>query len=277
MREWGFALWDIVKRTFTQWQAHRSAQMAAALAFYGAIALAGLSLVAVYVAAGRAPHAGHVTGAHNARILDAILREAASRRYAWVALVTGGLTFVLAVLGSALQLQSALDAVWDVKPRGAAKEAGRHAPQLAAIFGLTLLLLCLLFTGAAVHALMSHSHALPVLKGLFFQALDVGASIVLLTGIFLVMFAYLPPADIPWRNVWLGAFVSAVLYERGQFALALYLGQMEAASPYADAGAILAVLIWLYYSGQVVLIGAIVTKVLKERAEKRAGARKNAA
>jgi membrane protein len=118
---------------------------------------------------------------------------------------------------------------------------------------------------------------LPVLRGLFFQALDVGASIVLLTGIFLVMFAYLPPVDIPWRTVWLGAFVSAVLYERGQFALALYLGQMEAASPYADAGAILAVLIWLYYSGQVVLTGAIVTKVLKERGEKRADARKNAA
>ena len=132
-------------------------------------------------------------------------------------------------------------------------------------------------SGGALHALTSHTHALPIFTGVLYQALDIGASIALLTCVFLFMFAYLPPAGISWRNVWLGSFISAVLYERGQFALALYLGQMEAQSPYADAGALLAVLLWLYYSAQVVLAGAIVTKVLKERADERTSARNKAA
>jgi membrane protein len=84
-----------------------------------------------------------------------------------------------------------------------------------------------------------------------------------------VIFAYLPPVDIPWRKVWLGAFLSAVLYERGQFALSVYFGQMDATSPYADAGAVVAVLVWLYYSAQVVLIGADFTKVLNDDAQRR--------
>jgi membrane protein len=90
-----------------------------------------------------------------------------------------------------------------------------------------------------------------------------------LTFVFLFIFAYLPPGDIAWRKVWIGAFISAVLYERGQFALSLYLGQMDARSPYADAGALVAVLIWLYYSASVVLIGADFTKVLKEQPDRK--------
>lgn len=281
MRAWLRAGWDIVRQTFTEWQKHRSAEMAAALAFYGAIAIAGLALVALYIAAGKATHSGYIAGAHNARMLDSILRAAATRSNSWVAVAIGAIVFVLAVVGTALQLQRALDSIWDAQAQhrdgGAAKEAGRHAPQFAAIFGLTLLLMVLLFAGAAVHALISHTHALPLFTGLIYQALDVGASIVLLTAIFYVMFAYLPPSNVPWRYVLFGSFISAVLYERGQFALALYLGQMEGTSPYADAGAVLAVLIWLYYSGQVVLIGSILTKVFKLRGERGPGARKNAA
>jgi membrane protein len=94
-------------------------------------------------------------------------------------------------------------------------------------------------------------------------------SIVLLTFVFLVIFAYLPPVEIPWRKAWLCAFLSAVLYERGQFGLAVYFGQMDATSPYADAGAVVAVLVWLYYSAQVILVGADFTKVLTQGAQQR--------
>lgn len=83
-----------------------------------------------------------------------------------------------------------------------------------------------------------------------------------------IALAYLPPVDIPWRKVWIASFISAVLYERGQFALSVYLSQMDARSPYADAGVLLAVMVWLYYSAQVVLVGADFTKVLKERGER---------
>lgn len=132
-----------------------------------------------------------------------------------------------------------------------------------------LLLIVLLLAGATVHALTAHTHHLPLLRGVLYQALDVGVTIVVLTFVFLFIFAYLPPVDVPWRNVWIASFVSAVLYERGQFALSVYLGQMDARSPYADAGVLLAVLLWLYYSAQIVLVGADFTKALKERSERK--------
>lgn len=281
-------VWAILKDTFAQWQAHRSAEMASSLAFYGALALAGLALAAVYVASLVAvhPHASvtgnarHVAGTQNAQALETILHSAAQAHYGWIALAIGVLMFVLAVAATAFQLQRALDAVWDRKKgdgSGAVREAGGHALQFLAIYGLTLLLMVLLFAGGAVHALTAHTHALPLVRGVLYQALDIGASIVLLTFLFLFMFAYLPPAGIPWRGVWIASFVSAVLYERGQFALALYFGQMNAKSPYADAGAVLAILVWLYYSAQVVLVGAILTKVLKQRADQGGPARKKAA
>jgi membrane protein len=251
--------------------------MASSLAFYGALAIAVLGLVAVYVAshvAGNgAAHAqargqaGHIAGSHNAEIVSAVLGEAASRHDAWIALVVGAAVFFTAVIATALQLQQVLDVIWE--RRGAVKQAKAHAPQFALIFVLALVLVVLLIAGATVHALTTHTHHLPILRGIFYQALVVGVTIVVLTFVFLCIFAYLPPVDIPWRKVWIGSFVSAVLYERGQFLLSLYLGQMDARSPFADAGALLAVLLWLYYSASVVLIGADFTKLLKERGERR--------
>lgn len=277
LRNWAATVWDLVKRTAAQWFAHRSAEMASSLAFYGALGLAGLGLVAVYAAAqilGRGSAAaqtrgqtGHIAGAHNAQMIDTIIREAASRHDAWIALAAGSIVFILAVAATALQLQQAVDVIWE--QRSAVKDAKHHVPQFLAIYALSLVLIVLLFAGAAVHALTAHTHHLPLLRGLLYQALVVGLTIVVLTFVFLFIFAYLPPADIPWSKVWIAAFISAVLYERGQFALSLYLGQMDARSPYADAGALLVVLLWLYYSAQVVLVGADFTKVLKERPERK--------
>lgn len=283
LKQWAARAWEIAGETFRQWQKHRSAELASSLAFFGALALAGLALIAVYGAgvwfghgssrAYAAGHAQHISGPHNARVLDFVLREAASRHDAWIALVAGALIFIAAIAGSALQMQRAIDVIWDAKPQSTgkseAKAARRHAPQFLAIYGLALLLAVLLFAGATVHGLTYHTHHLPALQGVLYQALDVGVSIVLLTFVFLFIFAYLPPVDVPWRQVWLASFISAVLYERGQFGLAVYFGLMDATSPYADAGAIVAVLLWLYYSAQIVLVGADLTKVLKDRAQER--------
>lgn len=274
---WARTAWTLFQRTAGQWNEHRSAEMASSLAFFGALALAGLGLVAVYAAARIVGHGsaaaqtrgqtGHIAGPHNGQMLEAILREAAGRHDAWVALVVGAVIFAVAVALTALQLQQMLDVIWGT--RRAAKDAKEHAPQFLAILFLSLLLVVLLLAGAAVHALTSHTHHLPILKGMLYQSLVIGVTIVVLTFVFLFVFAYLPPVNIPWRKVWIGSFISAVLYERGQFALSIYLGLMDARSPYADAGAVLAVLLWLYYSASVVVIGADFTKILKELPERR--------
>ncbi len=275
--EWARKIWSLVKKTASQWRAHRSAELASSLAFYGALTLAGLSLIAVYAAtkiigrgssAARAHSAtGDVAGSHNAQVLDTVLREASMRHDAWIALAVGVVMFCVGVALTAMQLQRMLNVIWE--QRGAAKDAKKHAPQFAAIFLLALLLVVLLFAGAAVHGLTAHTHHLTPARGMLYQAAVVVVTIVLLTFVFLFIFAYLPPVDIPWRKVWIASFICAILYERGQFALSAYLGLMDAQSPYADAGVLLAVLLWLYYSAQVVLVGADFTRVLKEQPEPR--------
>lgn len=280
LMHWARTCWELAKETWHQWNEHRSAEMAASLAFYGAVSLAGLSLVALYAVshmlgagAGEAHARGQamqVAGAHNARFFDSILRQARRRHDAWIALAVGSLLFVAGVVASALQVQQVLNVIWDT-PRGGATaaQAKRHAPQFAVILLLVLILLVCLFAGAAVHALTSHTHRVAPLQGVLYQALVIALSIAVLTFVFLFIFAYLAPVDVPWRKVWIASFVSAVLYERGQFALSVYLGQMDATSPYADLGVLLAILMWLYYSGQVLLVGADFTKVLKERGTRR--------
>lgn len=290
LRGWLALGTELVRGTFDQWRSHRSTELAASLAFFGALALAGLGLAAVFAAGiwfsdaqsvrHAAGTAGNVAGSENARALRTVLHAAAAGHDTWIAAVIGGIAFLLAVAGTALQLQRLLDAMWDEAGKKGAREARKarkHAGEFAAIYILTLLLIALLFTGAAVHGLTYHTHRLPALQGTLYQALDVGASIVLLTFVFLFVFAYLPPVDIRWRNVWIASAASAVLYERGQFALAVYFGQMNAASPYADVGAVLAVLVWLYYSAQVVVIGAAFTKTLHERQHARSKRKTHAA
>lgn len=269
---------EIVKTTFRNWKQHRSAEMAAALAFYGALALAGLALVVLFcathfaatsVAAHAATLTGQVAGAHNGGEVAAVLRESASSSDAWIALVAGVLLFAGAIVATALQLQQLLNVVWGTAASrsGAAHDARRHTPQLAAMCALAFVLLVLLFCGAAVHGLTMHTHRLGLVQGIGYQAGVVVITIVVLTIVFLCMFAYVSPVKARWRDVWIAAALSAVLYERGQFALSVYVGQMDVRSPYADAGALAAVLLWLYYSAQVVVIGADLTKTLKERSE----------
>jgi membrane protein len=250
--------------------------MAAALAFYGAVALSGMVLIALYIGAAVAGeqtrrHAvgavARASGPHSAQLIDTIFREASLRHHAWVALIAGILLFIVATAGTAFQLQSVLDVIWDTRPdqrdERASEDKAKRRAGFAAVYVLAFILGILLFAGAAIHGLTMHTHRLPAVNGLLYQALVVGVTIAILTFTFLCIFAYLPHADVPWKDVWIASFISAILYERGQFALAVYLGQMDARSPYADAGALIAVLLWLYYSAQVVVIGADLTKVLK--------------
>jgi membrane protein len=276
------ALWsqvhEIAAETYGQWRRHRSSEMAAALAFYGAVALAALTLMALYIAAVVARDRGmrafatgqlaHTTGTHNAQILDIILREAILRHYGWVALVVSAVVLIVAILATAMHVQEMIDVVWrpeQPEKEHPAQDARRHAGQFGIVVVLSFLLAVLLFAGAGIHGLMSRTHGLSFTMGLLYQSLDVSVSIVLITLVFLCIFAYLPPVDVPWKKVWPAALIGAILYERGQFALSIYIGQMDAKSPYADAGALLVILVWLFYSSQVVVIGADLTKVLHKR------------
>lgn len=283
LREWTSTVWTLLRETFVQWQRHRSAEMAAALAYYGVLAAAGVVLMGVYIAARVAGtpawltnQTGQYAGVGNEQVVRYLLGQAIVRHNAWIALLVGAITLVVAMVGIAFQVQRIIDAVWAEEVRHSGKELRRNLGSFAVIFALASLYMIVLLGGAALHGLTSHTHHLPLLAGTLYQALDVGAGIVVLTTIFLCIFAFVAPVDVPWRHVWIASGLSAVFCERGEFALAIYFGQMDARSPYADAGALLAVILWLYYSAEVVVAGTEFTRVLRNHASSRARARADA-
>lgn len=278
VRRWTLKGWELLRETFVQWQRHRSAEMASALAYYGVLAAAGVTLIGVYAAARIAGTPAWLTtqtardaGAGNEQVVRYLLEQALTRHDAWVALLAGAIAFVLALVGIAFQIQRILDAVWAEEVRKSGNEVRHNLASFAAIFLLATIYMAVLLGGAALHGMTSHTHHLPLLTGTLYQGLDAAVGVVVLAFIFLFIFAYVAPVDVPWRHVWIASVVAAVLCERGEFALSIYFGQMDARSPYADAGAVLAVVLWLYYSAEVVVLGAEFTRVLRNTLSQQRG------
>jgi membrane protein len=129
------------------------------------------------------------------------------------------------------------------------------------VLGLAFLLLVSMVISAALAAMGSLFNNLPDAMQWMAQGIHIGVSIIILTLLFAMMFKYLPDVKIGWRDVLLGAVVTAVLFTIGKFAIGLYLGHSSMASSYGVAGSFVVLLVWVYYSAQILFFGAELTQV----------------
>jgi membrane protein len=272
----------LVKEVAREASADGLGRQAAALAYFAIFSLPGLLVLVVSVAAlawdrtavERSLFAQFdgLLGRSGAEAIRGMLSEAAQPRgSSLVARVVGIGGLVLGATGFFLQLQAALDAVWGVR-RGA---KGRGIVFLVVkrllSFGMVLGLGLLVVVSLAFHALLAAvgdrlagtvvSGATSVLLG----ALELAASTVLLAGLFAAVYKFLPDLRIEWREVAVGALVTAVLFVLGKFAIGFYLGRSDPGSAYGAAGPLVLVLVWVYYSSLVVLVGAEFTQVYARR------------
>jgi membrane protein len=180
----------------------------------------------------------------------------------------GGLTSLIglgallfAAIGVVVQLKDALNTVWEVEE---SKESGiwhflrTYVLSLAAVIAVGFLLLISLLLTAGIAAL-GKLYASSVPEGLL-QPIGFTASFAVVALLFALMFKYLPDADVRWRDVWLGAGVTALLFEVGKFLIGLYIGKQGLESSFGAASSLVVVLIWVYYSAQIVLMGAEFTR-----------------
>jgi membrane protein len=177
------------------------------------------------------------------------------------------ISFVILVLGASglfVQLHDAVNVIWDVKAKPWHDLWGLLRTRLVS-FGMLLVVAFLMLVSLSVSA------ALAVLNHYFvrrFPGADIflmiahnTASIVIFAIVFAALFKYLPDAIVSWRDVWIGAIVTAVLFTLGKVAIGIYLGHSSVASVYGAAGSIVAWLVWVYYSSLILLIGAEFTQV----------------
>jgi membrane protein len=269
---------EILKETWRQFDEDRAPRLAAALAYYIVFSIAPLLIVLTAIA-GAVFDAATVRrevyaqlqgllGSQGARAAYDIMEHANVSKGGTLATILGGAAILIGASALFAQLREALDAVWGVRPaklpfvRGFLKE---HVFSLALVVGAGFLLLVSLLVNAAVAALVHSLHdRLPGSDALWEAGYYV-VSTLAAWGVFAAAFKVLPDVRIPWRDVIRGAFWTALLFSVGQALLGLYLGRGAFGNAYGAAGSFVVLLVWTYYSSQVLLFGAELTQVLARR------------
>jgi membrane protein len=249
-------------------------RMGAALAYYTLFAIAPVLVVASGIAgtvfstdtvrAEMVSQIDQLVGHDGAQAVQSLLDGAGQRRVGAVATVLGGIAFVVAATGAFLELQAALNTVWRVKPNPGGHLRAFLVDRLRS-FGLVVAIGFLLTVSLAVTAAFStfsawlsrHSSSVP----LVWSGVSVLVPLVGTTSLFALLYRVLPDVKLRWRDVATGACVTAVLFTVGQQLIGLYVGQSSVVAGYGPAGSVMILLLWVYYSCQIVLFGAEFTRI----------------
>ena len=269
----------LIQDTVVSWNDHDATTQSAALAFYTMFSLAPLMIVVIALAGmafGRDEVRAQILsefqgwmGPDAATFLQGLLRTAAKSPTNKLAGILGILTLVFGASGVFVQLQQSLNRIWGVAPKPGAAFTSllrKRILSFAVVLGIGFLLVVSLILSTALTAAgdyLERRYQLPV------NLLHVGnilVSFVLITLLFALIFRLLPDVHLGWRNVFLGAVVTSLLFGIGKSLIGFYLGRTGAASAYGAAGSLVMILSWVYYSALVFLLGAEFTRVYSSRA-----------
>ncbi len=234
-----------------------------------AIAVAGSLFGAEAVRGEIVGQIDQLVGTEGGKAVQALLQGATRKDENILAATVGGITFVLAACGAFLELQAALDAIWRVKPAPDEGQLKAFFLDRLRSFGLVVAIGFLLLVSLAVNAalaafatwLETWAPAMPVIL----YALNFLLSVAVTAALFGLLFKFLPDVELKWRDVATGATVTALLFTIGKHIIGLYLGQSSTTSSYGAAGSVIVLLLWVYYSCQIVLIGAEFTRLYSDR------------
>lgn len=267
--------WAVVKQTGSDWLDDRAMTMAASLAFYSVLSLAPMLVIAVAVAGfafGEQAARGQIVtelegliGHEGGAAVEAVLASAHRPSAGIIGTVVGVVVLLFGASGVFGELQESLNVVWKVarKPgRGVVGLVTDRFFSFAMVLGVGFLALVSLVVTTLLGAMGTFfSHTLPGGEGLW-QVLNTVISLVVTTGLFAMIFKFIPDAKVRWRDVWWGALVTAVLFTVGKLLIGLYLGKASVGSAYGAAGSLVVLVVWVYYSSQILLFGAELTQVI---------------
>jgi membrane protein len=208
-----------------------------------------------------------VIGTDGAKAVETMVASASEPTSGLVATIMGAIMLLVGALGLFGELQDALNTVWEVEPKpdqgGFLAFVRNRLLSFTMVLGTAFLLLISLVISAVLSVVgkLLGDWGVTILG----QALNLGVSLFVITLLFAMIYRFLPDAKIAWRDVWFGAAFTTLLFTLGKFLIGLYLGQSGTASAYGAAGSLAALLIWLYYSAQIFLFGAELTKAFADR------------
>ncbi len=264
--------WLIIKDTGYGFVADEALSRGAAIAFYTATSLAPVLLIVIAIAglvfghdAAQNAITGQLSGLmgdQTAQLLQTAVVSASKKTSGTLATLVGLLTLILTASGVFGEMQSALNAIWKAEPSGTAitRLIRARAVSLGLVAALGFLLLVSLVVSATLAAFGNQLNAVLPFGKIILSLINLIVSFALITVLFAAIYKILPDRPLAWRDVILGAVVTAALFTAGKSLIALYIGRSDTVSSYGAAGALIAVLLWVYYSAQIFLLGAEFTK-----------------
>jgi membrane protein len=265
-------MFAVLKQAFKDFNDDECPVRAAALAYYTIFALPPLLILLIFVAGAlwdpqdvQAALEGQfatLVGSDGARAVREMLQSADRPGSRGVLAATLGIAALLfGATGAMLQLQSALNRAWEVRPDpkqgGWKRFLAKRILSLAMIIGVAFLLVVSLAVTAVISAAGT---ALTFIPESLLQSVNFVLSFAVLTLLFATIFKILPDAVIQWRDVWVGAVTTSLLFVVGKFVIGLYLGRSSPGDAYGAASALAVILVWIYYAGMIVLFGAEFTQ-----------------
>lgn len=271
-------LFSLLKETFDEWNEDKAPRLAAALAYYTAFSIAPLLIVAIAIAGlffGEEAVRGQVSqqisgavGTQAAGAIEEMLVNFNQPQAGTLAAVIGVITLLLGAAGLFGQLQDALNTIWEVAPKpggGILLMLRQRFISFTMVLGIGFLLLVSLVISAGVTLAGNLVARFLPEQELVLQLVNLLLSFGIITLLFALIYKILPDVEIAWRDVWLGAAVTSLLFNVGKFLIGLYLGSSTVGSAYGAAGSFVVLLIWVNYSAQILLFGAEFTQVFARR------------
>src|SRR6266571_525804 len=280
-----FPMWlqgwvSLCEKAVYSWLDDHAPTMGAAIAYYTVFSLAPMLVLVIAVAGlafGRQAAEGalfgelaDLIGPESAVAVQAMLRSASDTGSGIFATAIGIGTLIIAATAVLGELQSALNVIWKVPPSGGSGFGAWHFLKsrllsLAVILVIGFLLLVSLVISTALAAFSDYLDWLLPGLATILRIVHLTLSFGFTTVLFAMMFKILPDNPVEWEEVWLGAAVAALLFTVGKHLISLYIGSSNMASTYGAAGALIIVLVWVYYSAQILLLGAELAKAYSDR------------
>jgi len=267
--------WSLARRAVDAWTDDYAPSMGAALSYYALFSIAPLLLIVIGVAgfffgeeAARGEIFGQIAGligAEGARAVEGLLASARKPESGLLAMLVGTALLITGASTVSGELQNALDRIWRAPAREAAKGWWKLIRVRLLSFGMILGIAFLLMVSLVLSAVVS---ALGRWWGL--HVLDLALSFALTTLLFAMIYKVMPRVRIAWRDVWAGAAVTAALFAIGKWLIGLYIGRSSTASAFGAAGSLVVLMLWVYYSSQIFLLGAEFTRLYAEERGSRA-------
>lgn len=269
---------SLARATISEWLDDNSLTLGAALSYYTVFSLAPLLIIAIAIAglffgqeAARGQIMGQMqgmVGKQGASAMQEMLAHASKPSSGVIATIVGVITLVLGASGVVGQLQTTLNTVFEVDPQqsgGILRMIRNRMLSIGMVMGIGFLLLVSLLISAALTAVSHYFGG----EAFLWEILNFVAALGIATVLFAITFKYLPQIQIAWKPVWIGAILTAILFTIGKTVLGIYIGHSSVASSYGAAGSLVVVLVWVYYSSQILFLGAEFTQVYSNRLKER--------